>query len=136
MQHAPSPDDASRSHGRYVKMSGNLTVLTRYSVWGPPEVGVWAVEFHMAKAHVPVTVTAREPLADVSGRFEKRGRLHYEPTFASPHSPAWAIFLDATASRFHPASIAGLVVGAMGVFVFTVALRHWLGERRAAREAA
>jgi hypothetical protein len=33
-------------------------------------------------------------------------------------------------SRFTGASIAGLVVGAMGVFVFTVALRHWLGERR------
>jgi hypothetical protein len=39
-------------------------------------------------------------------------------------------------NRFTGASIAGLVVGAMGVFVFTVALRHWLGERRAAREVA
>jgi len=29
-----------------------------------------------------------------------------------------------------------LVVGAMGVFVFTVALRHWLGERRKFREEA
>ncbi len=38
--------------------------------------------------------------------------------------------IDATASRFHGASIAGLIVGAMGVFVFTVALRHWVGERR------
>ena len=33
-------------------------------------------------------------------------------------------------SRFTGASIAGLVVGAMGVFVFTAALRHWLNERR------
>ncbi len=39
--------------------------------------------------------------------------------------------VEPTASRFHPASIAGLVVGAMGVFVFSVALRHWLKERRA-----
>ncbi len=45
-------------------------------------------------------------------------------------------FLDTTASRFTGASIAGLVVGAMGVFVFTVALRHWLGERRRFREEA
>ncbi len=44
--------------------------------------------------------------------------------------------IDTTASRFHGASIAGLVVGAMGVFVFTVALRHWLGERRRFREEA
>jgi hypothetical protein len=42
--------------------------------------------------------------------------------------------VDTTASRFHGASIAGLVVGAMGVFVFSVALRHWLGERRRFRE--
>ena len=41
-----------------------------------------------------------------------------------------------TASRFTGASIAGLVVGAMGVFVFTVALRHWLRERRKFREQA
>jgi hypothetical protein len=41
-----------------------------------------------------------------------------------------------TASRWHLASIAGLVVGAMGVFVFTVALRHWLRERTAAESDA
>ena len=44
----------------------------------------------------------------------------------------WEAEIDATASHFHPASIAGLLVGAMGVFVFAVALRHWLGQRRAA----
>jgi hypothetical protein len=41
------------------------------------------------------------------------------------------LIVDATRGRFHAASIAGLVVGAMGAFVFTVALKHWLGERRA-----
>jgi hypothetical protein len=39
--------------------------------------------------------------------------------------------LSLAASRWHGGSIAGLVVAAMGVFVFTVALRHWLKERRA-----
>jgi len=39
-------------------------------------------------------------------------------------------YVDGRASRFTGASIAGLVVGAMGVFVFTVALRHWLREGR------
>ncbi len=38
--------------------------------------------------------------------------------------------INTMASRFHGASIAGLVVDAMGVFALTVALRHWLGERR------
>lgn len=46
------------------------------------------------------------------------------------------VIVDTTASRFTGASIAGLVVGAMGVFVFTVALRHWLRERRSFREEA
>jgi len=40
------------------------------------------------------------------------------------------VCVDSTASRFHGASVAGLVVGAMGVFVLTVALRHWLKECR------
>jgi hypothetical protein len=44
------------------------------------------------------------------------------------------VFLDA--GRWHEASIAGLVVGAMGVFVFTVAFRHWFGERRKFRGQA
>ena len=46
------------------------------------------------------------------------------------------VTIDATVGRFHPASIAGLVVCAMGVFVFTVALRHWLGKRRKLRQEA
>jgi len=40
-------------------------------------------------------------------------------------------FFDTTASRFHPASIAGLVVGAMGCFIFGLYLRAWLRERTA-----
>ncbi len=40
-------------------------------------------------------------------------------------------FIDPGSSRFTGASIAGLVVGAMGMFVFSVALRQWLRERRA-----
>ncbi len=44
--------------------------------------------------------------------------------------------IDATASRFTWQSITGLVVGAMGVFVFAVYLRHWLKERRAWRKEA
>jgi hypothetical protein len=39
--------------------------------------------------------------------------------------------IDTSASRFHPASIGGLVVGAMGVFVFGLHLRAWLRERKA-----
>ena len=40
-------------------------------------------------------------------------------------------YVDTTASRFHGASIAGLVVGAMGCFIFGLYLRRWLRERKA-----
>ncbi|MHC4248108.1 MAG: hypothetical protein ACYS9X_03175 [Planctomycetota bacterium] len=44
--------------------------------------------------------------------------------------------LYAGASRFHGASIAGLVVGAMGIFIFALHLRRWLAERPTVRRAA
>jgi hypothetical protein len=67
----------------------------------------------------------------------RTGRLHVNNVsedFLSPN--AYEVFVNENASRLHGASIAGLVVGAMGVFVFTVALRHWLGERSRFREGA
>jgi len=42
-----------------------------------------------------------------------------------------AVRVNATASRFHGASIAGFVVGAMGCFIFGLYLRRWLRERKA-----
>jgi hypothetical protein len=39
--------------------------------------------------------------------------------------------VDATASRLHTASVAGLVVGAMGCLVFGLYLRRWLIDRKA-----
>jgi hypothetical protein len=44
----------------------------------------------------------------------------------------WARFhIDTSASRFVPESVAGLVVGAMGVFIFGLYLRAWLRGRKA-----
>jgi len=40
--------------------------------------------------------------------------------------------LDISASRWHAASVGGLVVGAMGLFVFGLYLRSWLRARRQA----
>ncbi len=39
--------------------------------------------------------------------------------------------VDASASRFHGASVAGLVVGAMGCFIFGLYLRRWMRVRKA-----
>ncbi len=62
----------------------------------------------------------------------RTGRLNWQ----SCSHYTWYAYLEMSAGRFTPPSVAGLVVGAMGVFVFTVALRHWLGERRRFREEA
>ena len=45
----------------------------------------------------------------------------------------WPSFpvIDATFSRWHGASVAGLFVGAMGCFIFGLYLRRWLRERKA-----
>ncbi|MHC4198762.1 MAG: hypothetical protein ACYSU0_02140 [Planctomycetota bacterium] len=58
-----------------------------------------------------------------------RGRLR-------PVGSDGTLEFDWGASRWHPASIAGLVVGAMGVFVFAAALRYWLNRRSAFRVEA
>ena len=48
---------------------------------------------------------------------------------ASRGEPSPHFALDV--SRFHPGSIAGLVIGAMGCFIFGLYLRGWLRERKA-----
>ncbi len=86
------------------------------------------------------TVTVRLWPRGVASASRARGRLSAPRYFprVNHHSGSADTFWDLNlrASRFHGASVAGLVVGAMGVFVFTVALRHWLGERRRFREEA
>jgi len=56
-----------------------------------------------------------------------KGRLNH---FGHEDADGYIPIVMTWASRWRPASIAGLVVGAMGVFVLTVALRQWLKERR------
>ncbi len=78
-------------------------------------------------AEFPIGSVGRVCKEELPGRFTITARDRNGPK---------ELRLDTYASRFHGASIAGFVVGAMGVFVFTVALRHWLGERRRLREEA
>ena len=63
----------------------------------------------------------------VPAREQYAGRIAAVNTGFGRH----VVLVEATASRFHPASIAGLVVGAMGVFIFSLYLRGWLRERKA-----
>ncbi|GAF89556.1 unnamed protein product, partial [marine sediment metagenome] len=67
-----------------------------------------------------------------------KGRLHTAATYeigqTEAAEPTWRIAVLLPVGRWTGASIAGLVVGAMGVFVFAMAVRHWLRERRAVTE--
>ena len=65
---------------------------------------------------------------NVGSKLTLRGRLR--DSFGGTN----VLWIDATASRFHGASIAGLVVGAMGCFIFGLYLRRWLRKRKAAAD--
>ncbi|MHC4502340.1 MAG: hypothetical protein ACYTFI_03465 [Planctomycetota bacterium] len=80
--------------------------------------------------HVAVEVLEKQWLGGVPSFFGLPG----EATWVDYHTLYLRPYVTVGTSRFTGASIAGLVVGAMGVFVFTVALGHWLGERRRFRE--
>jgi hypothetical protein len=60
-----------------------------------------------------------------------RGRVDAQEEMARDRGFDICYFLDGTRGRWHPASIAGLVVGAMGCFIFGLYLRAWLRERKA-----
>ncbi|MHC4200656.1 MAG: hypothetical protein ACYSU0_11745 [Planctomycetota bacterium] len=117
----------ARGMGPYLGVRGQVrrdtlawdTMISRPEVW----LGV------VNGGNFPLLLS-EEDAAEPDSRTRWTGRL------VRWHSQYESDYIDATASRFTGASIAGLVVGAMGVFVFTVALRHWLWERRTFREEA
>jgi hypothetical protein len=58
------------------------------------------------------------------------GRARITEYYTEEASSSYRLSVDEGSGRLHGASVAGLVVGAMGVFVFVVALRHWLREKK------
>jgi len=76
-------------------------------------------------AHLPETFRGR--LRHTASGLWQRG-----PVGQTAPRTAGFVLLDGKLSRFHPTSIGGLVVGAMGCFIFGLYLRRWLRERNAA----
>jgi hypothetical protein len=111
--------------GKYVAVTGLVTYRhphsTRFIAVAAPRrcccVYVW-----LPAHHTPAG--SHQTVSSYSGRMV--GRVE---DGSENHSTLFII--DTTASRWHGASIAGLVVGAMGVFVFAVALKAWLNQRGA-----
>ncbi|MHC5053624.1 MAG: hypothetical protein ACYTKD_02780 [Planctomycetota bacterium] len=63
------------------------------------------------------------------GHVDLSGRVYVAWVSYGPYEGALKV--DSTASRFHPASVASLVVAAFGAFVSALYLRRWFVERRA-----
>ena len=118
-------DDTRFPSRAYIEVTGKPLVYTEF--FGGTDASIWATSFQVGDgASVLMYGTGTPP---GYGRMTVSGRLG-----ATDHGPDTAdvLYIYRSQRRFHPASIAGLVVGAMGVFVSTVALRHCLRERRAA----
>ena len=71
------------------------------------------------------------PLPESGSKVTLRGRLDSTGFVCSHRGFVDHYVLDGTLGRLHPASVAGLVVGAMGCFIFGIYLRRWLVERNA-----
>jgi hypothetical protein len=117
--------------GAYVEVLGRLESR---EFTPDPDTGQWRViATNSIDRFMAVRVVGRgrppEPLAD--GMRRLRGRVH-TIQFPSADNQFGAIHrVDTDDSRLHGASVAGLVVGAMGVFIFGLYLRRWLSERKA-----
>jgi len=66
----------------------------------------------------------------VGDHWRFRGRLVLNKWWWMDNSDINALALDTSAGRWHAASVGGLVVGAMGLFVFGLYLRSWLRGRK------
>ena len=109
-------------------------LMGRYVKWPSPESSKWRVygsPLRQAEAGGGIYVSVKG-LPEGHPRPVNRGRVIVEYPLGSRY-PLLAI--DAGASRWTGASVAGLVVGAMGVFIFVLHLRRWLRVRGLTRDA-
>ena len=85
----------------------------------------------LAAAILSLPHAGSRPLPQPGAQITCRGRIHCsEVPIMGMASVRKLIEVDAIGGRFTGASIAGLVVGAWGAFVFTSALIHWRTRRR------
>lgn len=133
----PIGERAGGETGRYVRISGNATgykmrldplprpgsrggTTTRRNYIGLGGEDTW-------EGPVFVRVPRALDWPGMQGKhFTFTGRVIRSPPrllLSAGRYPRYVI--DSTRSRFHAASISGLVVGAWGVFIFTTAFLHW-----------
>jgi hypothetical protein len=125
---------------RYVRLEGVLRI--RQNVGDGGDYSFNPTRFTLSNGQRIDVQLKREGIPDDETKRQIPGRLSMVSSIDLDDLEGGSIIADCTPylqvghGRLTGASVAGLVVGAMGVFVFTVALRHWLGERRKFREGA
>ncbi|MHC5059005.1 MAG: hypothetical protein ACYTKD_30490 [Planctomycetota bacterium] len=117
-----SLDAALRLEDRYASMSGRVE-----PVFGPTE-GYLCDERGQTR-HMVRVGGCEAPLPSDSRVHRFKGRLSFHE---SNGGLAYHGYLHVGGGRLTGGSVAGLFVGAMGVFIFGLYLRRWLCERRAA----
>ena len=122
---------------RYVAIAGVLVDSPRKATMMIPPSG-WLLQLGDRYPKPQVSgmarvVDLRGVRTDVGMPMEIRGRLAFHMSLSS--IPTICLYVDAAGSRWTGASVAGLVVGAMGVLIFGLHLRRWLGVRRLALDA-
>lgn len=138
-------DDGARNADRYVSVRctvsrvGHAILVTHLSKLVHAQAHIPSLRFMECTAATDPSATfsvvvASDRAAAVGEEIVCSGRYvpHEGRFFFMPRSGEVLLFIDGATSRFHPASIAGIVVGAMGCFVFALYLRRWLRERKAA----
>ncbi len=124
-------DDTRFPSRAYVEVTGRPFVFHEF----PDGTGgsFWETSLHVGeKAWVRLSGTGAPPARGdmtVSGRL---GVIHHGPdTPRMLYVESPVLYVYPPEGRFHPASVAGLVVGAMGCIIFGLYLRAWLRERKA-----
>ncbi|MHC4249627.1 MAG: hypothetical protein ACYS9X_10920 [Planctomycetota bacterium] len=118
-----SLDAALRLEDRYASMSGHVEPAL-----GPTE-GLLC-DGRGRTRHMVRVGGCEAPLPSDSRVHHFKGRLSFHE---SNGGLAYHGYLYVGGGCLTGASIAGLVVGAMGVFIFGLYLRRWLGDRKALR---
>ena len=96
--------------------------VTEHNADKHPFVGRYVAYRSARGGGLPETMTGRVNLREIEPEDDE---------LAPSPDARFCLVTTLPASRFHPASIAGLVVGVMGVFIFGLYLRRWLREREA-----
>ncbi len=127
-QHTPADLGFTQSEtmeGAYVRVRGRPAIVGNAEDY--KGVYAWEVRLSDGLHSVNVLTPGSNTPVFATETVEYAGRV-VRSKWAEVVGPKYLV--DGRASRFHAASVAGLVVGMMGVLIFWLHLRQWLGGKR------